>query len=146
MSLLTSVFHLGFQWKDLPVASIVVDVGGGLGHTTLNIAKEYKHLKFIVQDRPAVIDQAKQVCFIPDTYVLDVGTRYTFPSSTGENRFLQRSRTGLLNYKVGCRSGCLDQGHLSITTFNSTRLFHAASCAERLRFLMPHDMSRLRKD
>ncbi|KAF9490045.1 S-adenosyl-L-methionine-dependent methyltransferase [Pleurotus eryngii] len=45
---------------DLPDRSIIVDVGGGLGHTTLNITKEYKHLKFIVQDRPAVIEQAKQ--------------------------------------------------------------------------------------
>ncbi|KAF4566231.1 hypothetical protein EYR40_001952 [Pleurotus pulmonarius] len=55
-----NAIHLGFKWKDLPDGSIVVDVGGGLGHTSLNIAKEYKHLTFIVQDRPAVIEQAIQ--------------------------------------------------------------------------------------
>ncbi|KAJ8462634.1 hypothetical protein ONZ45_g17866 [Pleurotus djamor] len=51
---------LGFKWADLPRDSVVVDVGGGLGHMCMNIAKEHKHLNFIVQDRPLVVDQAKQ--------------------------------------------------------------------------------------
>ncbi|KAG5220045.1 S-adenosyl-L-methionine-dependent methyltransferase [Salix suchowensis] len=100
------------QMKDLPDRSIIVDVGGGLGHTTLNITKEYKHLKFIVQDRPAVIEQAKQACFIPQIASRISATSYMFPYSTGENRFLH----------------------------------NAAGCSERLRFLVPHDMPRLRKD
>ncbi|KAF9494774.1 O-methyltransferase [Pleurotus eryngii] len=55
-----NAIHLGFKWGELPESSVVVDVGGGLGHTTMNIAKEHKHLKFVVQDRPLVIEQAKE--------------------------------------------------------------------------------------
>ncbi|KAJ8501504.1 hypothetical protein ONZ45_g12131 [Pleurotus djamor] len=51
---------IGFKWGGLPKNTVVVDVGGGLGHTTMNIAEGHTHLKFIVQDRPAVIEQAKQ--------------------------------------------------------------------------------------
>ncbi|KAJ8502698.1 hypothetical protein ONZ45_g11512 [Pleurotus djamor] len=49
----------GFKWGDLPAGATIVDVGGGLGHNTLSIAKEHRHLKCVVQDRAAVIEQAK---------------------------------------------------------------------------------------
>ncbi|KAJ8501510.1 hypothetical protein ONZ45_g12125 [Pleurotus djamor] len=55
-----NAIHMGFKWGDLPKDTVVVDVGGGLGHTTMKIAQEHKHLKYIVQDRPLVIDQATQ--------------------------------------------------------------------------------------
>ena len=45
------------DWKSLPKDSIVVDVAGGIGTKTLTLAKEFDHLKFVVQDRPSVITE-----------------------------------------------------------------------------------------
>ena len=47
---------LGFDWKSLPVGSVVVDVAGGVGTQTAVLAKEFDHLKFVVQDRAPVIE------------------------------------------------------------------------------------------
>ncbi|KAJ7804899.1 O-methyltransferase, partial [Mycena olivaceomarginata] len=46
-------------WHDLPQESLVVDLGGGIGSTTLIIAKAVPHLNFVVQDRPTVIKDAE---------------------------------------------------------------------------------------
>ncbi|KAI0755412.1 O-methyltransferase [Irpex lacteus] len=46
----------GFDWKSLPKGSVVVDVAGGIGTQTAFLAKEFDHLKFIVQDRAPVIE------------------------------------------------------------------------------------------
>jgi len=35
--------------------ALVVDVGGGVGLTTLQLMKAYPHLHYLVQDRPNVI-------------------------------------------------------------------------------------------
>lgn len=48
--------NVGFDWKSLPEGSIVVDVAGGVGTQTVFLAKEFDHLKFIVQDRAPVIE------------------------------------------------------------------------------------------
>lgn len=40
---------------------LVVDVGGGLGHVALEIAKAYPKLHIVIEDRPLVIAQAKPV-------------------------------------------------------------------------------------
>ncbi|KAK0437893.1 O-methyltransferase [Armillaria borealis] len=50
----------GFQWGSLANGSVVVDVGGGMGHSMLKVHKEHPSLKIVVQDRPKVIEQAKQ--------------------------------------------------------------------------------------
>ncbi|KAI0084847.1 S-adenosyl-L-methionine-dependent methyltransferase [Irpex rosettiformis] len=47
----------GFDWGSLPKGSIVVDVAGGIGTKTLILAKEFEHLKFVVQDRPTVMKE-----------------------------------------------------------------------------------------
>ncbi|KAJ7872708.1 O-methyltransferase [Mycena leptocephala] len=49
----------GFKWTDLPDGSIIVDLGGGVGSTTLIIAKAVPHVNLVVQDRPSVIEDAK---------------------------------------------------------------------------------------
>ncbi|KAF7291227.1 hypothetical protein MIND_01266300 [Mycena indigotica] len=41
---------LGFPWGDLPAGSMLVDVGGGVGHVTLQIAKRYPALRVVVED------------------------------------------------------------------------------------------------
>ncbi|KAJ3559927.1 hypothetical protein NM688_g39 [Phlebia brevispora] len=48
----------GFDWKDLPKGSVVVDVGAGSGHHSLVLAKTHQHLEFVIQDRDAVIPDA----------------------------------------------------------------------------------------
>jgi len=52
----TIPFFIGFPWKDLPEGSTIVDVGGGKGQVSKAIAEAVPHLKFVVQDRPEVID------------------------------------------------------------------------------------------
>ncbi|KAJ7196313.1 O-methyltransferase [Mycena haematopus] len=49
----------GFKWQDLPAGSIIVDVGGGLGESSLSIAKKYSTLKVVNEDRPPVMVQSK---------------------------------------------------------------------------------------
>ncbi|KII92454.1 hypothetical protein PLICRDRAFT_172543 [Plicaturopsis crispa FD-325 SS-3] len=50
----------GLDWQDLPSDSVVVDVGGGVGAQSLDIAKAFPRLKVVVQDRPAVIPDAEK--------------------------------------------------------------------------------------
>lgn len=52
----TGFLVVGFSWKDLPQGSTVVDVGGGKGQVVKAIAEAVPHLKFVVQDRPEVIN------------------------------------------------------------------------------------------
>jgi len=50
----------GFQWKDLPKGSTIVDVGGGVGSSSLIIAKAVPDLNIVVQDQPQTIADAKE--------------------------------------------------------------------------------------
>lgn len=54
--------HLGFGWASTKKDSIVVDVGGGIGSTSMKFAKSFPHLRFVVQDRPAVVAEGIKVC------------------------------------------------------------------------------------
>ncbi|EIN13035.1 S-adenosyl-L-methionine-dependent methyltransferase [Punctularia strigosozonata HHB-11173 SS5] len=47
----------GFDWSQLPASAVVVDVGGGNGSESFEIAKKAPHLKIIVQDREETIKQ-----------------------------------------------------------------------------------------
>ncbi len=44
-----SIAH-AYPWQETPAGSIVVDLGGGIGHVSAAIAREHAHLKFQVQD------------------------------------------------------------------------------------------------
>ncbi|KAL1734230.1 S-adenosyl-L-methionine-dependent methyltransferase [Schizophyllum commune] len=48
------------DWASLPNGAKVVDVGGGMGHVVIPIARKYPHLQFVVEDRPAVVEKAKE--------------------------------------------------------------------------------------
>jgi hypothetical protein len=41
--------------------ALVVDVGGGVGFTTLQLIKAYPHLRYVVLDRPKIIDDGIKV-------------------------------------------------------------------------------------
>ncbi|KAF7291228.1 Methyltransf-2 domain-containing protein [Mycena indigotica] len=52
---------LGFPWSNLPPGSILVDVGGGVGSVTLQIATRYPALRVIVQDLEQVAEAAAEL-------------------------------------------------------------------------------------
>lgn len=57
----TGSFAIGFDWRSLPQGSLVVDVGGGVGNLTMSLAKVYKHLRYVVQDRPGTAKEGEAV-------------------------------------------------------------------------------------
>ena len=66
VALLRLLFHVArfataFPWHDLPDGSLVVDVGGGIGSTSMLLAHAFQHLKFVIQDRPQVVEQGVAV-------------------------------------------------------------------------------------
>ncbi|KAJ7202040.1 O-methyltransferase [Mycena pura] len=62
-----AVLH-GFDWASLPQGSVVVDVGGGIGSTTMLLASAYAELdadgtgglRFVVQDRSVVVEMGQK--------------------------------------------------------------------------------------
>jgi hypothetical protein len=46
----------GFDWARLEDGGLVVDVGGGIGSTSMTLAKAFAHLKFCIQDRPKTVE------------------------------------------------------------------------------------------
>ncbi|KAJ7075078.1 O-methyltransferase [Mycena belliarum] len=55
-----SIVLKGFKWGALPAGALVVDVGGGVGSTSLEIARANPHLRFVVQDLPSVTLEGKE--------------------------------------------------------------------------------------
>ena len=49
---------MAFDWGSLKPGSLIVDVGGGLGHVSMVIGQEYPDLKFAVEDRTATVQDA----------------------------------------------------------------------------------------
>lgn len=45
----------GFDWKSLKHDGLVVDVGGGVGSSTLQLLKAYPHMRYVIQDQAKVI-------------------------------------------------------------------------------------------
>ncbi|KAJ7711011.1 O-methyltransferase [Mycena metata] len=50
----------GFPWKSLPEGAILVDVGGGNGHVSMQIAQGNPQLHVVVQDLEHAVDGARQ--------------------------------------------------------------------------------------
>ncbi|KAE9396648.1 S-adenosyl-L-methionine-dependent methyltransferase [Gymnopus androsaceus JB14] len=49
-----------FPWKDLPKGASICDVGGGIGHISIQLAKTYPDLRIVLQDLPQTIQQAEK--------------------------------------------------------------------------------------
>ncbi|KAI0761038.1 S-adenosyl-L-methionine-dependent methyltransferase [Trametes elegans] len=47
-----------FPWAELPPHSVLVDVGGGIGSTSLTVAQAHPHIKVVVEDRPQLVASA----------------------------------------------------------------------------------------
>ncbi|KIK62690.1 hypothetical protein GYMLUDRAFT_41605 [Collybiopsis luxurians FD-317 M1] len=47
----------GFQWSSLPKNALIVDVGGGIGSISLEIARSNPDLRFLIQEKPAVVQE-----------------------------------------------------------------------------------------
>ncbi|KAF1992194.1 S-adenosyl-L-methionine-dependent methyltransferase [Aulographum hederae CBS 113979] len=52
-------FVEAYPWEKIPEGGTVVDIGGGVGHTTFDLADTHSHLNYIVQDLPPTIATAK---------------------------------------------------------------------------------------
>ncbi|KAG5641680.1 hypothetical protein DXG03_004444 [Asterophora parasitica] len=50
-----------YDWKDLSAGSVVVDVGGGVGTSSLVLAREFPDFEFVIQDLSVVIEDAQKV-------------------------------------------------------------------------------------
>lgn len=59
---LTVETSAGYNWGQFSEDSLIVDVGAGVGTQTIAIAKKYPQLRFVVQDRESVMQDAAQVC------------------------------------------------------------------------------------
>ncbi|KAJ6458222.1 S-adenosyl-L-methionine-dependent methyltransferase [Mycena sanguinolenta] len=55
----TDTLFTGFDWSSLGADSVLVDVGGGIGHISLAIAGKNPALRIVVQDLENQIEQAK---------------------------------------------------------------------------------------
>lgn len=73
---LSHFVSVALEWGTLPEGSKVVDVGGGVGTSSLRIARAFSNVKCIIQDFPEVCGQAKNVCPFSSCF------RRSFSSST----------------------------------------------------------------
>ncbi|KAI0761042.1 S-adenosyl-L-methionine-dependent methyltransferase [Trametes elegans] len=48
----------GYSWADLPPGSVLVDVGGGIGSSSMDVVQAYPHISVVVEDRPQVVETA----------------------------------------------------------------------------------------
>ncbi|KAI0356395.1 S-adenosyl-L-methionine-dependent methyltransferase [Trametes cingulata] len=48
----------GYPWAELPSGSVLVDVAGGIGSTSIKVAQAYPHVQVVVEDRPQVVELA----------------------------------------------------------------------------------------
>lgn len=55
-------FCTAFDWCALKPGSLVVDVGGSLGHVSMEIAKAFPDLKIAHEDLPSTSQDALQAC------------------------------------------------------------------------------------
>ena len=49
------------MWDQAPADSVVCDIGGGNGHATMGLIKQFPHLKIVLQDLAPVVLQGRKV-------------------------------------------------------------------------------------
>lgn len=78
---------IGFDWSSLPPDSQILDVGGGIGSTSLVIAKNYPMLRTVIQDRPPVVRRGEEVCSRYTSLIICTTLK---SNSIGHPSFLER--------------------------------------------------------
>ncbi|OCH85246.1 hypothetical protein OBBRIDRAFT_325702 [Obba rivulosa] len=63
----------GFPWHTLPAGALVVDVGGGIGSTSMLLGHAFPHLRFLVQDRPQTAKMGEAAWRARCSELLDTG-------------------------------------------------------------------------
>lgn len=62
-----------FDWSSLPNGSVVVDVGGGVGTSSLPLAQAYPNLEILIQDRPPVVEDGLKLWKVKLPKALETG-------------------------------------------------------------------------
>ena len=52
-----------YAWDQVPRDSVVCDIGGGNGHASLGLVKAYPHLKIVLQDLAATVEQGREASY-----------------------------------------------------------------------------------
>ncbi|KAI0261382.1 S-adenosyl-L-methionine-dependent methyltransferase [Gloeopeniophorella convolvens] len=55
-----TIFTESLDWNALDPGSVVVDVGGNVGKVVQPLAESFTHLKYVIEDLPTVIEDAKK--------------------------------------------------------------------------------------
>ncbi|KAJ7263048.1 hypothetical protein C8J57DRAFT_1719238 [Mycena rebaudengoi] len=65
----------GFDWASLPRGALIVDVGGGIGSTSMLLASAHAdaELRFVIQDRPVVVEMGEKAWRAKCPELLDSG-------------------------------------------------------------------------
>ena len=50
-----------YDWTSLPRGTVFADMGSGIGNVSLEIAKVRPDFTFVLEDRPAVVENAQKV-------------------------------------------------------------------------------------
>jgi hypothetical protein len=120
---------LGFDWRSLPPQSVVVDVGGGIGSTSMLLATAFSaassgdedRLKFIIQDRAVVCEMGEQVWSLIDEMRI-----FWYIQNRLGKRNARNCLRRLLRFKVTFSLGRRVVSNVLIF-FGSTRLLQAAA-------------------
>ncbi|KJA18249.1 hypothetical protein HYPSUDRAFT_70031 [Hypholoma sublateritium FD-334 SS-4] len=55
-----SMLPKSYEWDRVPADSVVCDIGGGNGHATMGLVKQFPHLKIVLQDLAPVVQQGRE--------------------------------------------------------------------------------------
>lgn len=56
----TDMLIENYDWSSLSPSAKVVDIGGGKGPVSIDLARRFPHLSFVVQDLPEIVAQGRQ--------------------------------------------------------------------------------------
>ncbi|KAJ8093218.1 hypothetical protein PM082_020703 [Marasmius tenuissimus] len=62
-----------YEWESLSDKAVTVDVGGGIGIVSLELAMRYPNLKFVVQDLPGFVEKGNELWRQRNPEALDTG-------------------------------------------------------------------------
>ncbi|EPQ52689.1 S-adenosyl-L-methionine-dependent methyltransferase, partial [Gloeophyllum trabeum ATCC 11539] len=70
-----------YPWSTLHKDAVICDVGGGNGHMSMLLMKQFPHMKAVIQDQPSFMNIAQQVNLSRDTFICDITIRHDWPDA-----------------------------------------------------------------